>query len=210
MGNTANILAFVNGSFYFAGQQYKILDMAKWVSYQSYRSPYYGTIPVSLVLCQWGFEMGWNVSEFASRYNPGNIDSTLEYSGSKDSSNPIPGKRVRFTTPYDGVAAYAHLLISGYKHVAWSYGASPSNLQLAINALNNGYATGYNGGAATYGGGYYLLDSPEHARIWATAGYSGMYSTIQNNDCLNGNTFTQSESIYLPGDFYMKGNIQFS
>lgn len=142
--------------------------------------------------------MGWSVSEFQSRFNPRNIDALLSYSGSVNPNISIPGKRVSFSDVVNGITAYAHLLISGYKHVAWAYGNDLNNLSNAVTGLSVGYVTGYNGGSATYGSTVsYALNSSSTKRMWATAGYSGMYSTILNN--LSTRTYVVNTSESLPG-----------
>ncbi|SHK17315.1 hypothetical protein SAMN02745136_01938 [Anaerocolumna jejuensis DSM 15929] len=200
----SNIDDFVNGTITSNGTKYPVLSLAKWVSYQSFRNSYSGTISVALVLAQWGFEMGWSLTEFSSRFNPGNMDSILEYSGYKDPKGTVPGKRVSFSDVVNGVTAYAHLLIAGYKHVAWAYGTGTGDDDLSdsVKALNDGYMTGYMGGKATYGTtrtGGYALNSPSEKRLWATAGYTGMFATINNHTSLSDNDGSIINPVKLTG-----------
>ncbi|MFK7694538.1 hypothetical protein [Paenibacillus sp. HJGM_3] len=83
-----NQLDFVYGTINSAGTSYTVLDLAKWVSYQSYLSPYHGSIPISFVLCHWPFEIGWSITAFESRYNPGNQGALCGYSGTSDGTPP--------------------------------------------------------------------------------------------------------------------------
>ncbi|MFC5470164.1 hypothetical protein ACFPPD_15765 [Cohnella suwonensis] len=210
MACASNINSFVNYTVsYYTGtlppNTYTVLDLAKWVSYQSHLSPYTGSIPVSLILGQWGFEMGWNGSELSARYNPGNQDSVCGYSGTKDTSNPTPGKRVSFSNIVQGVSAYAHLLIAGWKCVATAYAAggtsTAAGLSRACDAIANGYDSAQNDPSTYCTSGSYAENSVATKRIWATAGYPGLYSTISssNNTCLNVHNYVQTGNPNLAG-----------
>lgn len=204
MACASNIDGFVKGelAFYDLGNVrfFDVLELAQWVSYQSFRSPYYGAVPVSLILGQWGFELGWSTGEFSSRWNPGNQDGMCGYRGSYLPGDLPPGKRLAFVSPFQGVTAYAHLLIAGYPHVLWAYSAGgygKPGLERAVNALSRGYDTGYSQQATTYcATKSYALNSDAQKRIWATAGYSGLYSTLtwSNNTCLVDKLYVQTSN----------------
>ncbi|GAB6992318.1 glucosaminidase domain-containing protein [Paenibacillus pini] len=210
MACASNINTFVNYSVsYYTGtlppNTYTVTDLAKWVSYQSYLSPYYGAIPVSLILGQWGFEMGWSGSELTARYNPGNQDSACGYSGSYISGVTTPGKRLQFSNIKEGVTAYANLLIAGYKCVATAYSTggigTGTGLSRACDALSKGYDSAQAESSSYCSSSSYAENSSSTKRIWATAGYSGLYSTISstNNTCLNGFNYIQSTNPGLTG-----------
>ncbi|MNI55795.1 hypothetical protein D3C73_1107670 [compost metagenome] len=210
----SNINAFVTGTVPYTDtftHNFAVLDLAKWVSYQSYLSPYYGALPISIVLGQWGFEMGWSLTEFAARNNPGNMDSTCGYSGSIIPGVSTPGKRYKFDNLIEGVTAYAHLLIAGYPCVqsAYSHGgiATAAGLTKACNALSAGYDADNTTSSSYCANSTYAENSSSTKRIWATAGYSGLYITINgtNNTCINGYNYIQSSD---PG-LYKFTNISF-
>ena len=52
-------------------QGYNVTTMAEWVSYQSVNSPLYGSLPIALILDQWGWETGWGGADFTTYFNPG-------------------------------------------------------------------------------------------------------------------------------------------
>ena len=207
MACATNINNFVNGSVTCnvngTNRTYSILNLAKWVSYQS---DWYiaAGIPVALILAHWGFEMGWSLTEFTNRWNPANQYGLCGYSGSIDTSKPS-GKGTSFTNVVEGVTAYGHLLIAGYKHIAWCYSdgsGGNTGLQKAINGLNNGYDTGYSYGSTSYcSSKTYLLNSSSEKRLWAEAGYTGMYNTITSstNTCLNDKVYRQTTDPGLTG-----------
>jgi hypothetical protein len=206
MACATNVNNFVNGTVPYTDSfthNFAVLDLAKWVSYQSYRSPYYGALPVNLILGQWGFEMGWSLSEFSSRNNPGNQDGTCGYNGSYIPGVTTPGKRLKFSDLIEGVTAYAHLLISGYPCVqsAYSHGGigTGTGLSRACTALSVGYDADNSTSSSYCTSNTYDENSSSTARIWATAGYNGLYSTISssNNTCLNGYNYIQSSDPAL-------------
>jgi hypothetical protein len=209
MACATNVNNFVNTTVsYYTGtlppNSYTVYDLAKWVSYQSYLSPYYGAIPVSLVLGQWGFEMGWSGTELSSRYNPGNQDGTCGYSGSYIPGVTTPGKRLQFSNIKEGVSAYAHLLIAGYKCVATAYSTggigTSTGLSRACTALSDGYDSAQADPSTYCSSTSYAENSSSTKRIWATAGYTGLYSTISSatNTCLNSYNYIQSTDPGLP------------
>lgn len=216
----SNINNFVNGTITYTDSfdhHFAVLDLAKWVSYQSYRSPYYGAIPISLILGQWGFECSnsngsWRLDEFQARYNPGNQDATCGYSGSYIPGSTTPGKRLKFSNLIEGVTAYAHLLIAGYKCVAEAYSrggiGTNAGLERAVNALSKGYDKDTSASSTYCASGSYAENSESTKRIWATAGYSGLYGTLtsSNNTCLNGLNYIQSSDPNL----YKFTNISFT
>ncbi|MFB5268612.1 hypothetical protein ACE41H_17765 [Paenibacillus enshidis] len=189
----SNINSFVNGSVTYNGTRYDLLALAKWVSYQSWRkSGGLNGLPVSLIIAQWGFEHSWNAGSVQTSYNFAYQDGTCGFSsGVYDPNNSTPGKRLRFTNMLEGIRSYAKLIIEGYIHVRYAYsgnGGNSAGAAAAANALSVGYWTGYTGPATSYcSSTSYAVNSASTRRLWATAGYNGMDSTItsSNNTCLN-------------------------
>ncbi|MHA7578993.1 hypothetical protein ACX12E_01235 [Paenibacillus vandeheii] len=193
MACVTNINNFVTGSVTYNGTRYDLLPLAQWVSYQSWRkSGGLNGLPVSLILAQWGFEHSWSTSSVQNSYNFAYQDGTCgATSGVYDPNNSTPGKRLKFTNMLDGVRSYARLIIEGYIHVRYAYSGNGGNslgASEAAKALSAGYWTGYKGDATTYcTSSSYAVNSVSTRRLWATAGYSGMDTTItnSNNTCLN-------------------------
>ncbi|WP_340021704.1 hypothetical protein MHI24_22255 [Paenibacillus sp. FSL K6-1096] len=191
---------FINGAVISQGTSYNIIDLAKWVSWQSFQSPYFGVLPISLVLAHWAFEHGWSRSSFQSAWNPGFQTGTCGYSGTTD--NTPHG--TFFNNVIQGVSAYAHLLISGYRHVQFAYshaGFGNTGLNAACTALRYGFYANYTGSSTSYCSSQsYALNSTSTRRLWtASGGYQNMYETITGRDCLNNYTYQQSSDPNVYG-----------
>lgn len=200
MACSSNISGFVNGSIMYNGTRYDILSLAKWVSYQSWRKSG-GTngLPVALILGQWGFEQGWDVNEARARNNLANQRALCSYRGAVDEgvNSVSPGKGTSFDNIIEGVTSYARLIIEGFMHVRYAYsdaGGGNAGLKAAIQVFEDGYYTGYTGPSTKYCSSVtYTLKSPSSKRIWATAGYNGLYDTLTRsaNTCLNSLIYIQ-------------------
>jgi hypothetical protein len=197
MACASSISNFLAQSYAYQDAYFTTVELGKWVSYQSYRSPYYGTVPVSLVVTQWGLETGWNngCNCLTTYYNPGNQASGCGWCVNRTMPNGLPG----FCDLSAGIHAYAQLLIQGYRHVASAY--ADYGLNTAAQALGQGYETGYSipnnfcGGPATI--------SQSTPRIWAASHYgapagSDIYNTIAANTCLSDLNYVQSNDPNLP------------
>lgn len=64
------------------------VSLAQWVSYQSALSPYCGSVPVSLIVAQWGIETGWG-GTFGTYNNPGNQGDGCGYPISAGGSRTV-------------------------------------------------------------------------------------------------------------------------
>ena len=200
---SSTIQNFLNQTFSCNGNTYTTVQLAEWVSYQSYSSPYYGDVPISLIIAQWGIESGWGGADMSVYNNPGNQYCTQGGSQCGQEPNGIPA----FCCIVDGVKAYSALLINGYPHVAHAYadgGFGQPGMQSAAVALGQGYegsqslSDGYCGGPSTI--------SQSSSRIWATSQYndgngpgSALYDTINANDCLSNLNYVQTTNPGLPG-----------
>ncbi|KEQ25427.1 hypothetical protein [Paenibacillus tyrfis] len=180
-----NQTGFVNGVVTYNGNSYTIANLAKWVAYQTYKSPFYGILPPAFILVHWAIEMGWSVSEFQSRWNPGNQRALCGFSGT---SNGTP-TGTSFSGPNNGVRSYAKLLIEGYPHLQYAYsdgGFDNPGLSAAASALYNGYYSNYGGSSTNYCSSQsYTLKDSNGGRPWTVSvGYEGFYNTIVNRDCI--------------------------
>lgn len=181
------------------------LNFAKWVSYQSFLSPYCGVVPVSLIVTQWGIETGWG-STFGVYNNPGNQGDWCGYSSA---CGRQPNGLAAFCDLNDGVKSFAGLLIKGYPHVAeaWSRCGQPGCCVIAeaARALGIGY---YDFRAVADGFcGPYTTISSGSPRIWDAGLYddgngpgSSIYDTINANpDCLGNLNFVQTTDPGVAG-----------
>lgn len=176
---------FINGVVKYGNNSYTIKDLAKWVAYQTYKSTKYGILPPAFILVHWGIELGWSVSDFQARWNPGNQRALCGFSGSSQGTPTT----TKFNGPNEGVRAYAKLLIEGYPHIQFAYshgGFDDDGLNAAATALYNGYYADYSGGSVDYCSSVtYTLKNNAGKRPWTTTGgYEGFYNTIKNRDCI--------------------------
>ncbi|MBU5445584.1 hypothetical protein [Paenibacillus sp. MSJ-34] len=192
---------FINGEVTYGGYTYTIANLAKWVAYQTYKSSKYGILPPAFILVHWGIELGWSVSSFQSRWNPGN--QTALCSGFSGSSDGTP-TGTKFDGPNNGVRSYAKLLIEGYPHIQFAYshgGFDDDGLNAASTALYNGYYSSYTGGDTSYcSSKTYTLTNEKGKRPWTTTGgYEGFYNTIKNRDCIYAYRNRVFDDPKLPG-----------
>lgn len=198
---TTNHTNFVNGAVKYGNYSYTIADLAKWVAYQTYKSPKSGILPPAFILVHWGIELGWSVSSFQSRWNPGNQRALC--SGFSGTSDGTPNG-TSFDGPNNGVRSYAKLLIEGYPHIQYAYsdgGFDDDGLNAASTALYNGYYSMYNGDPTSYCSSQsYTLKDSKGSRPWTTTGgYEGFYNTIVNRDCIYAYRGRVYDDPKLPG-----------
>lgn len=178
------------------------VDLAKWVSYQSYISPNVGALPVSLVVVQWGLEWGWSGSSIAQYRNMANQGGSCGFAVCGSYGG---GVFPTFCTVPEAVRAYGSLIINGYPHVQYPWylsgGGSSGMQQCAIN-LGQGYQSGVSLSGGDYCGGPCPAISSSCPRIWDAGHYddgggpgSQVYDTINysgNGDCLPNLNFIQT------------------
>lgn len=205
----SNISSFLSDAYYVYQpdypRYYTSVQLAQWVSYQSFRSPYYGFVPVSLILTQWGLESGWNSSNNFTYYNnPANQGSGCGFStcGTYNS-----GRFAAFCNIPAGVSSYAQLIIQGYQHVAAGYTDAGGDVQNAATVLGQGYRS-----CCTYDGSFCwgasnTTISSTNPRVWDAGHYNGsgygpgsdIYRTISFNSCLSDYNYYQSTNPNLAG-----------
>lgn len=194
---TSTIASFINQVFPHDapdGTRYNYIcyQLAQWVSWQSYISPNYGALPVSLIIVQWGIESGWGGPNISQYYNPAEQGDTC---GWPNCGVQPGGVFPRFCNIVDGVKSYSALMINGYPHVMYGWptggGGAAGARRCAVN-LGQGYESsvalsqGFCGGPPTI--------SSSSPRIWDAGGYnsgggpgSSIYTTMEapaNADCL--------------------------
>src|SRR5690349_19448426 len=112
MSCASSIQSFLNQgfSYVFNGITYveSTVQLAKWVSYQSYISPFVGDLPISLIIAHWGNESGWGGPTMSTYHNPGNQGNTCGWpSNCGHEPNGLPA----FCDIRDGVHSYSALII---------------------------------------------------------------------------------------------------
>lgn len=184
---------YVNG--YYESRSASVINLARWVSYQTYIDAYSGAVPASVIAAQWGNETGWGTTNlFTTGKNFAAMTFTCDNAIPRCGTIFVNGQGfAQFCNYSDGVRAYSQFLRIGYQHVAYaaSYGegSTPAGYRAACIALGQGYRTGwsfttnYCAANQTY--------SSSNPRLWDIARYtttnqpgSILYNTIAGYDCL--------------------------
>lgn len=187
---------YVNG--YWQNYSASILDLARWVSYQSYIDSYSGSIPVSVIVAQWGNETGWGTSGlFKDGKNLAGMKFTCDSAITRCGDYYVNNVKFAVFCNYrDAVRAYSQLLRIGYQHVASAAsngeGSTPAGYKAACIALGQGFRSGFSFSTNYCTSGTTAVTfSSSNPRKWDAAGYttinqpgSILYNTIAQNDCL--------------------------
>lgn len=184
-----SISSFINQSI----GSYTIQQYAEWASWETYNNTaIVGELPVAFFVLHWGLESLWGGADISVHYNPANQGGTCGYTkcGTYSSNPTLPA----FCNISDGMHSYINLMMNGYPHVPWAYGAG--TLSTAATALGQGYYTDYLGSATSYCAAQsYALNSPSTLRLWATSEYKDGSTGVpgsQFTDTYNANTCIQS------------------
>lgn len=201
----SDIQAFINLSIHDSsnGNNYKVIDLARWVSWQSFTDGFYGYLPISLILAQWGNESSWGGVNITVYNNPGEQGGVCGFRQCGTQPNGLPA----FCGIAEGVKAYSALIRQGYRHVGGAFrnsGEGANGTHVACVALGQGFEAGHSY-ANSFCGGPSVIDAA-HPRIWDQSRYttvnkpgSILYGLIEGNDCLYLQDFVFRDDPHLPG-----------